>query len=296
MSTPMPRVIRRVLPPSAGCAVTVPIDGATAPSYTLVAADEGALDQVRGHPGGPERHLAGPGGRECRGGTRRPRAQSPDSPDGERACSISGTPRVGQVLTGSYTYADAEGDLEGASTFRWLRDNVVIAGATARSYALVAADEGALIRFEVTPVAQSGTSPGLAVTSAAVGPVTPAPNPPTPPTASSVFISGTPQVGQVLTGSYTYADAEGDLEGASTFRWLRDGTPIAGATAQTYTLVVADQGSHGELRGHPGRPERPLAGIGGRECRGGTGNTHASVETAMMGGRSNVMARGAWYR
>jgi hypothetical protein len=37
----------------------------------------------------------------------------------------------------------------------------------------VAADEGALIRFEVTPVAQSGPSPGLAVTSAAVGPVTP---------------------------------------------------------------------------------------------------------------------------
>ena len=157
--------------------------------------------------------------------------------------SISGTPRVGQVLTGSYTYGDVEGDLEGASTFRWLRDNVVIAGATARSYALVAADEGALIRFEVTPVAQSGPSPGLAVTSTAVGPVTPDPHPTTPPTASSVFISGAPQVGEVLTGSYTYADTEGDLEGASTFRWLRARTPIAGATAQTYTLVVADQGT-----------------------------------------------------
>jgi hypothetical protein len=80
---------------------------------------------------------------------------------------------VGQVLTGSYTYADAEGDLEGASTFRWLRDNVAIAGATAQSYGLVAADEGALIRFEVTPVAQSGPSPGLAVVSAAVGQVPP---------------------------------------------------------------------------------------------------------------------------
>jgi hypothetical protein len=76
-----------------------------------------------------------------------------------------------------------------------------------------------------------------------VGPVTPDPDPPTPPTASGVFISGAPQVGQELTGNYTYADIEGDLEGASTFRWLRDRTPIAGATAQTYTLVVADQGT-----------------------------------------------------
>ena len=63
-----------------------------------------------------------------------------------------------------------------------------------------------------------------------MGPVAP---PNTPPTASNVSISGTPQVGQVLTGSYTYDDAEEDLEGTSTFRWLRGGSPIAGATAQS---------------------------------------------------------------
>ena len=54
-----------------------------------------------------------------------------------------------------------------------------ITGATDQSYALVAANEGTLIRFEVTRVAQSGPSPGLAVSSAAVGPVTPPP--PAPP-------------------------------------------------------------------------------------------------------------------
>ena len=32
------------------------------------------------------------------------------------------------------------------------------------------------------------------------------------------------------------------LEGTSTFRWLRGGTPIPGATASTYTLVAADSG------------------------------------------------------
>ena len=40
----------------------------------------------------------------------------------------------------------------------------------------MAADEGTRISFQVRPVAQSGTSPGLVVTSDPVGPVTPAPN------------------------------------------------------------------------------------------------------------------------
>ncbi|MGH8585695.1 MAG: hypothetical protein ACREWE_05770 [Gammaproteobacteria bacterium] len=186
---------------------------------------------------------------------------------------ISGTARVGQLLTGSYAYADTEGDSEGASTFRWLRGTTPIGGATAQSYALVAADQGALIRFEVTPVAQSGASPGLAVTSAAVGPVTPDPLATTPPTASSVFISGAPQVGQVLTGSYTYADTEGDLQGASTFRWLRDRTPIAGATAQTYTLVVADQGAMVSFEVTPVAQSGPSPGLAVVSA-GGTGNTH----------------------
>ena len=61
-----------------------------------------------------------------------------------------------------------------------------------------------------------------------------------PPTASGVSITGDPTVGSQLTGNYTYADAEDDPEGSSTFRWLRNGTAISGATAQTYTVVVAD--------------------------------------------------------
>jgi hypothetical protein len=145
------------------------------------------------------------------------------------------------VLTGSYTYSDTEGDPEGVSTFRWLRGTTPIAGATARTYTLVAADERATVSFEVTPVAQTGTSPGRPVVSAGAGPVAAPTN--LPPMASNVLITGTADIGQVLTGSYTYTDAENDPEGASIFRWRRDGTPIAGATAETYTLVFADQGA-----------------------------------------------------
>jgi hypothetical protein len=47
-------------------------------------------------------------------------------------------------------------------------------------------------------------------------------------------------VGDDLTGSYTYEDVDDDAEGASTYRWLRNGTAIDGATASTYTLVAAD--------------------------------------------------------
>jgi len=85
--------------------------------------------------------------------------------------TIAGTAQVGQVLTGNYTYNDADGDLEGTSTYRWLRNGASISGATAKTYTLVAADQGALIVFEVTPVAATGASPGVAVQSPAVGPV-----------------------------------------------------------------------------------------------------------------------------
>ena len=156
--------------------------------------------------------------------------------------AISGTAQVGQVLTGTYTYSDADGDPQGASTYRWLRNGTPINLATAATYTLVAADQGALIVFEVTPVATTGASPGAPAQSAAVGPVQSTPTN-SAPTATNVAIAGTPQVGQVLTGTYTYGDVDGDPEGTSTYRWLRDGAPINLANATTYTLVADDQGA-----------------------------------------------------
>ncbi|GGO73647.1 LamG-like jellyroll fold domain-containing protein [Nocardioides deserti] len=61
-----------------------------------------------------------------------------------------------------------------------------------------------------------------------------------PPVASAVpTISGTPEVGQVLTaqpGAWT--------EGATlSYQWLRDGEAVTGATGRTYTAVAADAGT-----------------------------------------------------
>ncbi len=78
---------------------------------------------------------------------------------------------AGDDLTGNYTYADTEGDAEGTSTFRWLRDGAAISGATAASYTLTAADAPSQITFEVTPVAATGSATGTSVTSAALATV-----------------------------------------------------------------------------------------------------------------------------
>jgi len=91
--------------------------------------------------------------------------------------AITGTAQVGQTLTGHYAYADAESDPEGTSTFRWLSSATetgtytAITGATALTYVLQASDENQYIKFEVTPVATTGTTTGTPVQSAAVGPV-----------------------------------------------------------------------------------------------------------------------------
>ena len=81
---------------------------------------------------------------------------------------ISGTAVVGQVLTGTYIYADAENDPEGTSQYRWLRNSNPIAGVTSATYTLTEADGGKEIVFEVTPVAQTGASPGTTVLSEGV--------------------------------------------------------------------------------------------------------------------------------
>lgn len=88
------------------------------------------------------------------------------------AVSVSGCEIVGELLTSSYTYLDAEGDTEGATTFQWYRANdgsgagaVAISGATASTYTTVAADATRFIAVEVTPVATSGTLLGSAVLS-----------------------------------------------------------------------------------------------------------------------------------
>ncbi|RIJ47164.1 hypothetical protein D1614_15510 [Maribellus luteus] len=166
----------------------------------------------------------------------------------------SGISKVGSTLTGNYTYSDVDGNAEGVSVFKWYRSAssngssaTIISGATGRNYTLRSSDIGQYIGFSVTPVASAGTLIGNEVKVVTFsGPVTD-----DAPVASNVTQTGSLSVGSVLTGSYSYSDANGDAQGASTFKWYRatsaagaGAAAISGATGSTYTLTSADVGKY----------------------------------------------------
>jgi hypothetical protein len=89
---------------------------------------------------------------------------------------------LGQIITGVYTYQDAQLDLEALSAFQWYRADsitgttaVAIAGATGLSYTLTTTDVGKYISFGVTPKAQTGALTGTEVTSLYQGAITTSP-------------------------------------------------------------------------------------------------------------------------
>ena len=77
-------------------------------------------------------------------------------------------PRVGQTLTGSYIYSDADSDLEDYSTYQWMRSTdanpdgyyVTIVGATDLFYTITDDDLGRFIKLRVIPMAQTGVLEG----------------------------------------------------------------------------------------------------------------------------------------
>lgn len=154
----------------------------------------------------------------------------------------AGTIVVGTTLTAQYTYTDLENDNEGTSTFRWLRNGVLIAGANTNSYTLVAADGHQNIAFEVIPVAVKGTTLGTATQSTSIEVAD------TPPVVTNVVISSSSgafaQQGDLLSVSYNYFDADGDPERAngSNIKWRRDNIDVSrfriGNT--TYLLLAND--------------------------------------------------------
>ncbi len=142
--------------------------------------------------------------------------------------AVTGTTALGDVLRGEYTYSDPEGSLEGTSTFRWLRDGVVIPGETAITYSITEADLGTSIGIEITPIALEGTPlAGLPVRT--LHPMLiPAPIPNRAPLAGGVSVSYSKDTYEYR-GTYTYSDSDNDLEGATRFQWYFDDFEIAGA-------------------------------------------------------------------
>ena len=218
----------------------VEISGATSINYTLTTDDSGKYIQFKVTPSNSIGETGNETSSPYRGSVNSiPIALSPKY--------VSYT-NVGEQVTSSFNYYDAEGDPEGTTLYQWFTSPnsdgssaTAIAGATSANYTIVAADEGNYLAVRITPVTQSGIQ-GLPVFSdyesdtpgqdADVGPL---------PTVTNVTFTGTLIEGQVLTRSYTY-DPSSAPQGISTFKWYNNGVIISGATGQTYTLQTSDIG------------------------------------------------------
>ncbi|MCR1782128.1 carboxypeptidase regulatory-like domain-containing protein [Nocardioides carbamazepini] len=162
--------------------------------------------------------------------------------------TISGSARVGKTLSAS---AGAWAPAGVTPAYQWRRDGEPIGGATASTYLLVPADANARITVAVTATLEGyAASPAV---SPEVGPVTyDVVTSLAPPS-----VTGTARVGETLTAT----DGDWAPTGtAAAYQWLRDGSPIPGATARTRVLRAADLGARisvevtASLAGHdPGR-------------------------------------------
>ena len=199
----------------------VPINGATASTYTLGVDDVGMAISLRvtGTASGSTLVRTSPATASVAGA---PLTSSP-------VPTISGTPTVGSTLT---VNDGAWGPAPVVLTHRWLRDGVAT-GQSGDTYVLGNADNGTTISVETT-----GTKPGYTTEqriSSGV-PVSPAG---TPSVTNTVLpsISGAATVGQTLQGDLgTWGP--GTVDKAP--RWLRNGTPITGATGSSYVLTPGD--------------------------------------------------------
>lgn len=148
---------------------------------------------------------------------------------GVSAPKISGTARIGKTLSASTgTYAARPTSY----TYQWLRNGKAISGATKSTYKLVPGDGGRRISVKVTARRSAFTTVSHVSkqTSAVVKIFTTAPTP---------TISGTIKVGSTLrvkTGTWK------PYKPTYSYRWLRNGKAISGATKSSYKLTKSDAG------------------------------------------------------
>ena len=210
------------------------IAGATDSTYTLADADEGAAVRVRvsfTDDASNEETLTSAATDVVEA---RPNSPATGQP------TISGTVQVGETLTADTSgISDEDGLTSVAYSYQWLADGADIAGATAGTYTLVDADAGKTVRVRVSFTDDAGNEESL--TSADTGTVEARPN---SPATGQPTISGTVQVGETLTADTSaIADQDGLTNVSYSYQWVADGADIAGATAGTYTLVDADEGT-----------------------------------------------------
>ena len=155
------------------------------------------------------------------------------------APTISGTARVGEVLTVDTSGISDEDGMENASfTFTWGASGYFRATGAVTEYTIQPDDEGKTVDVTASFIDDKGNQEF--VDSAPTSVVEARPN---NPATGAPTISGTAQVGETVTADTSgIADADGLTNAAFTYQWLADDAEIAGATGSTYTLADTDEG------------------------------------------------------
>jgi hypothetical protein len=139
--------------------------------------------------------------------------------------------RVGIQVVAMHNYSPANATL----TYQWYRGSSPISDATAQGYRLVAADLGQAITVQATV-----TAPGFAAATATSAAITPTAG---VLTLQNLTLTSPINVGDSPKAGYriTYEGPAG-LTPTLTWQWLRDGSPISGATEQSYKVTSDDRG------------------------------------------------------
>jgi hypothetical protein len=143
------------------------------------------------------------------------------APTATQLTLVPANPRVTDTLTASYTYTDVDGDAQSGTVVAWFRNGTE--DASLRNSLIVPPSKlakGQTWYFTVTP--RDGTANGTVATSATVTILN------SSPVAGNLTITpSTPNAGDALTASYTYADADGDAQAGSELRWFKNGVEQA---------------------------------------------------------------------
>ncbi len=156
--------------------------------------------------------------------------------------TLHGTAKQDSTLSVTYTYNDLLGDVEDmlAARIIWYRNGDSIVGEKNLEYAIQEVDSGKVISVGVIGHAKTGhvkvsieaqSAPSTSVVGFNA------------PFVDSVWIEGVALFGNTLSGRYSFKDGDGDSEGASMYKWYRDGTHVTSVSGDEYVLAQADSGT-----------------------------------------------------
>ena len=141
--------------------------------------------------------------------------------------SITGGAEVGQTLTADTSALGGTGTI----AFQWMKGGATVIGTNSNTYVIPNTDIGSYISLTVTRSGNSGS-----VTSAATAPIT---ADGLPALTGTITITGSAQVGQILTANTSALDGIGTI----TYQWMKGGATVIGTNSNTYIVKITDVGS-----------------------------------------------------